>query len=189
MSKARLIITAVARGVVNEGSVGLAWAVPGSFGTRSAAGVMASSQTSYAVGSPQQVSEDAIKARRVLELVPFCPALTWGIDELRAGEMWNSNSLISRLLAPSGHDTTSLHPPCEGAPGWTVGLGETEIGPESREGLVIREEQQGNRENKGQRSLSQGHSSSHPWEPFERTWKWSEVDARCAWTAIQKERS
>jgi hypothetical protein len=37
--------------------------------------------------------------------------------------MWNSNSLISWLLARSGHDTSALHPPRGGrAPGWTAGL-------------------------------------------------------------------
>jgi hypothetical protein len=31
----------------------------------------------------------------LLEAVREVPRLSWGLDELRAGEMWNSNSLIS----------------------------------------------------------------------------------------------
>jgi hypothetical protein len=37
--------------------------------------------------------------------------------------MWNSNSLISWLLARSGHDTDTVGPPLHGrAPGWSAGL-------------------------------------------------------------------
>jgi hypothetical protein len=37
--------------------------------------------------------------------------------------MWNSNSLISWLIARSGIDTASIHPPTGGrAPGWHAGL-------------------------------------------------------------------
>jgi hypothetical protein len=51
------------------------------------------------------------------------PALTWGRDELGAGEMWNSNSLVAWLLAGSGHDMTAITPPARGrAPGWAAGL-------------------------------------------------------------------
>jgi hypothetical protein len=58
-----------------------------------------------------------------LDLVPTFPTVTWGRDELGTGDMWNSNSLISWLLARSGHDTTTLPPPPHGrAPGWTAGL-------------------------------------------------------------------
>jgi hypothetical protein len=76
-----------------------------------------------AVDSPQAVSRDIARARRVLELVPQAPVLTWGRDELRTGDMWNSNSLISWLLARSGHDTVRIGPPAHGrAPGWDAGL-------------------------------------------------------------------
>jgi hypothetical protein len=34
------------------------------------------------------------------------PALTWGLDEQRTGEMWNSNFLVSWRLVRSGHDLT-----------------------------------------------------------------------------------
>jgi hypothetical protein len=62
------------------------------------------------------------RAQQLLELVPAFPTATWGRDEQRAGEMWNSNSLVSWLLARSGHDTERLHPPARGrAPGWSAG--------------------------------------------------------------------
>jgi hypothetical protein len=76
-----------------------------------------------AVDSPVAVDTDVSRARRLLELVPQAPRLTWGRDELHAGDMWNSNSLVSWLLVRSGHDITTLHPPANGrAPGWQAGL-------------------------------------------------------------------
>jgi hypothetical protein len=48
-----------------------------------------------AVESPLRLSEDPDCARRLLDLVPQVPTPVWGLDELRTGEMWNSNSLIS----------------------------------------------------------------------------------------------
>jgi hypothetical protein len=76
-----------------------------------------------AVASPQRLSADPARARRVLDLVPLVPSLTWGRDELGAGEMWNSNSLVSWLLVRSGHDLRPVRPPGSGrAPGWAAGL-------------------------------------------------------------------
>jgi len=76
-----------------------------------------------AVDSPLAVSEDAGCARRMLELVPAVPAAVWGRDELNAGEMWNSNSVVSWLIASAGAETASIHPPAGGrAPGWHAGL-------------------------------------------------------------------
>jgi hypothetical protein len=76
-----------------------------------------------AVASPVRTSRDVAQARRVLDLVPEVPALTWGRDELGAGDMWNSNSLISWLLARSGHDVGRVELPPNGrAPGWRAGL-------------------------------------------------------------------
>jgi hypothetical protein len=55
--------------------------------------------------------------------VPQLPTPVWGRDELGAGEMWNSNSLISWLIACSGLDVESIHVPAGGrAPGWRAGL-------------------------------------------------------------------
>jgi hypothetical protein len=76
-----------------------------------------------AVGGPQRVSDDPRQGRRLLGLVEAVPALVWGRDQLGAGEMWNSNSVISWLLARSGISTDALRPPDGGrAPGWKMGL-------------------------------------------------------------------
>ena len=76
-----------------------------------------------AVGGPVRVTDHADEARRVLELVPEFPTHTWGRDELSAGEMWNSNSLASWLLARAGLGTSDIGPPAGGrAPGWDAGL-------------------------------------------------------------------
>ena len=76
-----------------------------------------------AVDSPRRLSERPDCARRLLELVPQVPTPVWGRDELRAGEMWNSNSLISWLIARSGLDVDSIQPPLGGrAPGWRAGI-------------------------------------------------------------------
>ena len=61
----------------------------------------------------------------MLDLVTSFPTATWGRDEQRAGDMWNSNSLTAWLLASSGHacDAPALLPPSHGrAPGWSAGL-------------------------------------------------------------------
>lgn len=77
----------------------------------------------YAVGSPVQVSDDPDAARRLLELAPSVPAPVWGRDECGTGEMWNSNSVVSWLLARSGIPTDRIVPPLGGrAPGWDAGL-------------------------------------------------------------------
>jgi hypothetical protein len=75
-----------------------------------------------AVESPRRLSDDRDRARRLLDLVPRAPTPVWGRDELRAGEMWNSNSLISWLLARSGVDGEVAPPRGGRAPGWDAGL-------------------------------------------------------------------
>jgi hypothetical protein len=76
-----------------------------------------------AVSGPVRVSSRESGARRIIELVPSFPTCTWGRDELQAGEMWNSNSLVSWLLARAGLETDEIHPPRGGrAPGWDAGL-------------------------------------------------------------------
>ena len=76
-----------------------------------------------AVDSPRRLSDDLALARRVLDLVPSVPLPVWGRDELHAGEMWNSNSVISWLVARSGLDVESIQPPLGGrAPGWRAGI-------------------------------------------------------------------
>jgi hypothetical protein len=76
-----------------------------------------------AVDSPRCLSDDPECARRLLELVPQVPTPAWGRDELRAGEMWNSNSLIAWLIVRSGLHVGSIRPPPGGrAPGWHAGI-------------------------------------------------------------------
>ncbi|MBO9532271.1 MAG: hypothetical protein J7513_04765 [Solirubrobacteraceae bacterium] len=69
------------------------------------------------------VSAHAADADRILALAPTVPRLTWGRDEAGTGDMWNSNSVISWLLARAGLDAARLGPPDGGrAPGWQAGL-------------------------------------------------------------------
>ena len=76
-----------------------------------------------AVDSPRRLCDDEDCARRVLEAVPRVPTPVWGRDELRTGEMWNSNSVIAWVISHSGIDVESIHPPAGGrAPGWGAGL-------------------------------------------------------------------
>jgi hypothetical protein len=76
-----------------------------------------------AVESPQRLSDDPERARRLLELVPDVPTPVWGRDELGVGEMWNSNSIISWLIARTGLDAQAIRPPAGGrAPGWRAGI-------------------------------------------------------------------
>jgi hypothetical protein len=113
------------RGVVAEGPVGLPW--------------LAWSQRfryevrcwrlgrveglAESVESPQRLSADDQRARRLLHLVPEFPLLTWGRDERRTGDPWSSGSLVAWLLLRSGHDVQGVRPPAGGrAPGWAAGL-------------------------------------------------------------------
>jgi hypothetical protein len=113
------------RGVVAEGAVGSHWAGSLRIFTyeirRWRDGVIP--DVDEAVDSPQLLTDDPSLARRVLELVPDVPTPVWGRDELQTGEMWNSNSLISWLIARSGIDVEAVRPPLGGrAPGWHSGL-------------------------------------------------------------------
>src|SRR5918996_2793112 len=115
----------VERGVVAEGAVGSRWA--GRFRIfryevrRWYGGVIP--DVDEAVESPRRLTNDSQVARRVLELVPQVPRAVWGRDELRAGEMWNSNSVISWLIARGGLPAEAVQPPGGGrAPGWHAGL-------------------------------------------------------------------
>lgn len=77
----------------------------------------------YEVGPPHVVSLDAGAAERFLAWVEKVPLPTWGRDEMRAGEMWNSNSVVSWLLDRNGLGVDRLGPPDGGrAPGWDAGL-------------------------------------------------------------------
>lgn len=113
------------RGVVTEGPVGSPWlgrsAIFRYEVRRWRDGLL--QDAAEAVESPLRLSEDAAYARLLLDLVPRCPAYTWGRDEAGTDDMWNSNSLVSWLLAVSGQDVVRLQPPRGGrAPGWAAGL-------------------------------------------------------------------
>ena len=76
-----------------------------------------------AVDSPRHLTSEPHAARRVLDLAPRVPTAVWGRDELGAGEMWNSNSIVAWLVARSGLAAESIRPPAGGrAPGWRAGL-------------------------------------------------------------------
>jgi hypothetical protein len=76
-----------------------------------------------AVGSPQRLTDDPRQAQRPLDLVPSVPTPVWGRDELGVGEMWNSNSVISWLIARSGIAAEAIPLPTGGrAPRWRAGL-------------------------------------------------------------------
>ncbi len=76
-----------------------------------------------AVDSPVRITEDPTRVAAVLDVLHELPTLTWGRDELGAGEMWNSNSAVAWALARTGHDMHAIGPPPGGrALGWSAGL-------------------------------------------------------------------
>jgi hypothetical protein len=76
-----------------------------------------------AVGGARRLSSDPRDARRLLDLVRTVPTPVWGRDELKTGEMWNSNSVTAWLIAATGLSTDLLRPPPRGrAPGWDAGI-------------------------------------------------------------------
>ncbi|HEY0260340.1 MAG TPA: hypothetical protein VGC18_10865 [Lacisediminihabitans sp.] len=77
----------------------------------------------WAVGGPVVIVSDEAVARLLLRRIHLVPVLTWGRTVPHTGDMWNSNSLVSWLLADAGVDATGLTPPANGrAPGWQAGL-------------------------------------------------------------------
>ena len=113
------------RGVVAEGIVGSRW-----LGRlrifryevrRWQAGVIP--DLAYAVSSPVLITHDPTEAHQVLDLVALVPTPVWGRDELKTGEMWNSNSVVSWVLTRAGLLSAAGLPPHEGrAPGWDAGV-------------------------------------------------------------------
>jgi hypothetical protein len=76
-----------------------------------------------AVGEPVAFAATSEEIRAFLALGAEIPAATWGRDEARAGDMWNSNSVISWLLVRAGLPAGTLTPPAGGrAPGWDAGI-------------------------------------------------------------------
>jgi hypothetical protein len=114
-----------ARGVVAEGPVGLR--VAGRLRIfryevrRWRDGVVP--DLAYALTPPVRLTDDPATARRVLDLLPTVPTLVWGRDELRTGDMWSCNSIISWVLTAAGIDTASIARPARcRAPGWEAGI-------------------------------------------------------------------
>jgi hypothetical protein len=113
------------RGVVHEGPVGLAWLGASRFFRyeirRWLNGVIP--DINMAVDSPVDLGATDSQARALLALVPECPTPVWGRDDLGAGDMWNSNSLIAWLLERVGLSGDAIEPPHRGrAPGWRAGV-------------------------------------------------------------------
>ena len=94
------------------------------FATRSAAGAAGRFRISTRRSAgPRRLSSDPRDARRLLDLVRTVPTPVWGRDELKTGEMWNSNSMTAWLIAATGLSTDLLRPPPRGrAPGWDAGI-------------------------------------------------------------------
>ena len=67
-----------------------------------------------AVDSPRLLTTDPAVAQRVLDLVAAVPTPVWGRDELGAGEMWNSNSIMAWVITRAGLDAEAIHPPARG---------------------------------------------------------------------------
>lgn len=125
------------RGVVGEGPVGTALArhlrLLRYEVRRWQDGVIA--DIDEAVDSPLSLTDDIRAAERLLDFVPQVPTPVWGRDELGLGEMWNSNSVISWLLARSGFDAGRIPLPSGGrAPGWNAGIELCTRAPGARDG-------------------------------------------------------
>lgn len=76
-----------------------------------------------AVGGAVRVADDLERSRGVLDVLPTIPTPVWGRDELSAGEMWTSNSIVSWALVRAGIEVATVVPPGRGrAPGWRAGV-------------------------------------------------------------------
>jgi hypothetical protein len=77
----------------------------------------------YAVASPVRITDEPTAVVRALETLRGVPTPVWGRDELRAGEMWNCNSVVSWTLTCAGLVDAVGAPPANGrAPGWDAGV-------------------------------------------------------------------
>ena len=113
------------RGVVMEGAVGWRWAGRWRIfryeWRRWREGVIP--DLAEAVEGSRRLSNSLEVARKLLDLMPEVPRLVWGRDEIKAGEMWTSNSQMAWLLEKSGLEAERIEPPKGGrAPGWKAGV-------------------------------------------------------------------
>jgi hypothetical protein len=118
-------VTGQSRGVVAEGAVGARWAGRSKFFRYEVhcwrGGTIA--DVEEAVSSPRRLADDEAAGQRLLGVMARVPSPVWGRDELRTGEMWNSNSVTAWALASSGLDPELARLPRGGrAPGWNAGL-------------------------------------------------------------------
>lgn len=125
------------RGVVLEGAVASArlerWRVFRYEVRRWRDGILLDAEPE--VIGPQRLSNDPDQATRLLQWTTLLPRLVWGRDQLRTGEMWNSNSVISWLLAKSGLPVEEIpSPPGIRAPGWDAGIAVARRSPETARG-------------------------------------------------------
>ena len=76
-----------------------------------------------AVASPIRLTDDPVTSHRLLELTSSVPTPVWGRDEFQTGDMWNSNSVVSWLVARAGLPVEEVPLPPRGrAPGWSAGI-------------------------------------------------------------------
>jgi hypothetical protein len=113
------------RGVVAQGPVGARWAGRARIFRYEVRRWRDGSipDVAEAVESPLRLTDDPRIARGLWDCVPDLPTPVWGRDELGAGEMWNSNSIVSWLVVRSGLPIEAIQPPAGGrAPGWNAGI-------------------------------------------------------------------
>ena len=92
----------------------------------------------FAVDSPVLVTDDAAATRRVFDLLPLVPRLTWGRDELHTGDMWSCNSIVSWTLRNAGIDLKSIaFPHRSRAPGWDAGRYAPAASPQRVNGVQL----------------------------------------------------
>ncbi|MEY2472201.1 MAG: hypothetical protein QOK28_1530 [Actinomycetota bacterium] len=113
------------RGVVGEGAVGAKWArrlrVFRYEVRRWRNGVIPDQL--YAASPPVRLTDDPAAVSRIFGALSSVPTPTWGRDELRTGEMWTCNSVISWALEHAGLDADEVPLPEHGrAPGWKAGV-------------------------------------------------------------------
>lgn len=77
----------------------------------------------FAVASPVQLTSDPREVQDAMAWVEFVPTPVWGRDQFAAGEMWNSNSVVSWVLERANLLERAGRPPLDGrAPGWDAGV-------------------------------------------------------------------